>query len=247
MNNTLITFGLLTLGLISNSIFAIPSMNALLGRLKQIEAPKISFSQAIPWIGAVGTAATGWGIWSWYKNNAEVKRKQEEEQKKVKAAREHRKKQEEHIAQMLKDHGIKERYDLLLHALIADLIQDPDENSMELLELVQDKINEQHSLDKENSPSSLQVINRHLIRNKKLPLHFAAERANPKAVKWLLENGANPKIEIKTGAGMMSLSSAIQLAKNSTDHPDGIKLYSEILSDLYTAEKSNRKRVTTKF
>lgn len=238
MNYTTIILSLLTA---ASSAHALPSMNELLGRLKQIEAPKISFAQAMPWIGAVGTAGAGWGIWSWYKKQAEVKRKQEEVRKKVEAAQEQRKKHEEQIAQMLEDHGIKERYDLLLHALITDFIQDPDENSIELLELVQDKMNEQHSMDKKNNPSSSQVINKQLIRNKKLSLQFAAEKANPKAVKWLLHNGANPKIEIKTGAGMMSLTSAVELAKRSTDHPDGIKRYSEILSDLYNTEKNNHK------
>lgn len=42
----------------------------------------------------------------------------------------------------------------------------------------------------------------------------------------------------------MSLSSAVELAKRSTNHPDGIKRYSEILSALYSAEKNNRKSLT---
>lgn len=242
MNYKTIILSLLT---IAPAVHAIPSMNELLGRLKQIETPKIYFAQAMPWIGAVGTAGAGWGIWSWYKNRTGAKRIQKEKEelklKKAEAALEQSKKLEKHIAQMLQEQGIKDRYDLLLHALIVNFIQDPDENSIELLELVQDKINEQYSLDTENNPSSLKVINRHLIRNKKLPLAYAAERANPQAVKWLLQNGANPKIEIKTGAGIMSLSAAVELARHETRHSEGIKRYSEILSDLYNAEKNNRK------
>lgn len=224
---------------------AIPSMNALIGRLKQIETPKIAVAQAMPWIGVVGTAGTGWGIWSWYKNRTAALQAEKE-----KAEQETFIKKQEPLESkfrvLFNDPGIKKDYGILFRTVIKEFIQDPKIYTLDQIEYIYDVVMAAHFYDDRNNPSPLELINKPFA-NGKLPLQIAAEQANVEAVKWLLKKGANPILKVKTAKKMILLKDAVQWVLNETDHEDGSARYSEILADLTKIEKLKRHNKSLSF
>lgn len=242
MNYKYITYSLLAIGLIPQATHTIPSMNELFGRLKQIETPKISFAQAMPWMGAASVAGSGWGMWSWYTKRAQERSEKQleiEKQKNAAIAAQvaaKAKSLEDRFQQLLNKPAIKNKYHRLLHAVIAGYIYKHKAYTSEFLEYVYNKIMAAHFADEKNNPSPLELINKRFKSTHKLPLQLAAEQANVEAVKWLLQKGANPKmkirIKINDQIGLMNLSKLVTMAKNTTTDPDGIERNSKILSAL---------------
>ena len=235
MNYRLKMLALIILGLIPQGLHSIPSIKQMLEYIKPIQTPKISLSQAKPWIGAFGFASTSWIGWNWYQNRAQKAQM-------AQAENEERKRRQEldaRFQELMNKSTINNNHDLLLHSVIAGFIYKPESYTQEFAEYVYDKVMAAHCADDRNNPSPLALINKRFATGK-LPLELAAEQANVAAVKWLLKKGANPlmkiRIKINNEIGIMQLSKLVALAKNRTNNPDGIERYSKILSDLSTID-----------